>query len=104
MVVGHNPRSLEDVIQLRACTMEDDRVEADTVEERERKREFLDVIKDRTADLDNGKPGGVVWVGGGGENAEVALDLFFRADRVEQTGDSVLRVESVTCKVRICVH
>jgi hypothetical protein len=62
MVVGHDPCSLEDVIQLRACAMEDDGVEANTVEEGERKREFLDVIEDRTADLDNGKPGGVVWV------------------------------------------
>jgi hypothetical protein len=42
--------------------MEDDRVEADTVEEGEGKRELVDLVQDGAADLDDRELGGVVGV------------------------------------------
>ena len=70
--------------------MENDRVKADTVEEAEVDCELVNVVK---ADLDDGDLCGVGGVGGGGEDAEVALYFALCANRVEQAGDRILAVE-----------
>ena len=70
--------------------MEDDRVEADSVQEAETVRELLNLVEDCAANLDHSELGRVRRVGRGGKDAEVPLDLALRADGVEQPGNGVL--------------
>ena len=65
--------------------MNDNRKQADPVEERKREGKLFHVVgQDSAADLDDGK------LVGGGKDAEVALDLRFGRDRVEQPNDGFL--------------
>jgi hypothetical protein len=82
-IIRNDALALHDIVQLRARTMQYDRVQSDTVQEREREGKLVDLVKDGTSDFDDGELGGVVRVGGGAEDAQVALDLLFGPDRVE---------------------
>lgn len=81
---------VHNLVQLRSSAMEHDRVEADAIKEAEAERELLDLVKDSTTNFDDCKFGRVVRMGGGRENAKIALDLFLSADGIQQTGDGVL--------------
>jgi hypothetical protein len=99
-IVRDDALELHDLVELGPGAMEDDRVKADAIEEGEGKRELVDLVEDGAADLDDRELGRVVGVRGGGEDAEVALDLFLRADRVEQARDGVLN--AATADMRGC--
>lgn len=58
-VVRNDTGTLDDVVELGASTMEDDGVEANTVEEAEVEGELVYLVKDGTADLDDGELCGV---------------------------------------------
>lgn len=97
LVVGGDTLRLEDLVQLRTGTVEDDRVETETVQERKRKGEVVELVgEDSTTDLENGELGlGQNATGGStlrslGEDTEVALNLVAGTERVEKADDSVL--------------
>jgi hypothetical protein len=89
-IVRDDALELHNLVELGPGAMKDDRVKADAIEEGEGKRELVDLVEDGAADFDDRELGGMVGVRGGGEDAEVALDLLLRADRVEQARDGVL--------------
>lgn len=97
LVVRGDALRLEDLVQLRTSTVENDRVEAETVQERKRKREVIKLVgEDSTTDLENSELGlgedttGGSALGSLGEDTEVALNLVAGTERVEKTDDSVL--------------
>lgn len=63
--------------------MEDDRVESDTIEKAERKREFVELIENGSSNFNNCKFCRLGWVGRGGEDTKVSLDLTLGANRIQ---------------------
>jgi hypothetical protein len=101
-IIRNHALALHDIVQLRARTMQYDRVQSHTVQERQRERKLIDLVEHRASDFDDGELGGVVRVGGGAEDAQVALDLLFGPDGVEQPGDGVLnKMCLLVCAMRI---
>lgn len=82
-VVRHDSLALDDTIQLGTSTVEDDRVEADTVKEAETRGEFVNLVEDGTSDLDDRKFCGVGGIGGRRKDAKVTFDLALGTDGVE---------------------
>jgi hypothetical protein len=61
-IIRNHALALHDIVQLRARTMEDDRVQSYTVQERQREGKLVDLVEHRTSDFDDGELGGVVRV------------------------------------------
>ena len=70
--------------------MDDDRIQADTIEKTETKSEFVQLLQYSTADFDDSEFCWMRGIGGRGEYAKVALDLAFGPDGVQKTGDCFL--------------
>ena len=95
-VIRHHPLCLDDTVELRTRAMQNDRVQANPVQEAKAEREFVDLVEHGTTNLDDSKLCRVCGVGRRGEDAKVTLDLALGTDGVQQTSDSVLDGTTVT--------
>jgi hypothetical protein len=89
-VVWDDALGLDDLVELGACPMENNRIEADARQEAKAKRELVDLLEHGASDLDNREPSRVRRMRRRAKDAQVSLYLTFGPNRVEQTGDGVL--------------
>jgi len=69
--------------------MQDNRIQAYTIQKAQRESKIIDVIQDRAPDFDYSKFGRLRGMRGGGKDAEVPFDFAFGAEGVEEPGYSV---------------
>ena len=81
-VVRNNTLRLNDLIQLRPCTVKDYRVQPHTVQKAEAKGELIKLVKDSASNLDDSKLGRLRGMRRRRKNAEITLNLTLGADGV----------------------
>lgn len=74
-VVRDDTLSLNNFVQLRSCTMEDDGVQSDTVQETETQSKLIKLVENGTAYLDHSELGGLRRMRRRREDTQVALYL-----------------------------
>jgi len=89
-IIWNDTFSLKDIIELGASTMQDDRVQPNPSQKAQTKCEFVYIIQNRPANLDDSEFGRLGRVRRGREDTEVTLDFTFCAYRVQQPHDGVL--------------
>lgn len=84
-VIGNDTISFEPRVEFVSHSVNDDRVETDSVEEVETQSERFELVgEDCTSDFENRK------VSCGGEDLEVSRDFTTGSERVKQSNDSFL--------------
>lgn len=89
-VIWNDSLGLDDLVELGPSSVQDDRIEADTGEEAQTKRQLVDLLEHSSADLDNRKFSRLGRMRRRAEDAQIALDLALGPNRIQQPGDSVL--------------